>query len=989
MSEPASPKAALDQLKEWQELIAYLAAGIGSLLGVFLSSGAAQIASAVLAALVVTGGSWHVRRSHRQKKQREEQERLWEERRNQPRAAFRSLSPFEEQDDLPGQDRKQLARSIAVRIVNDDFRFGIICGDSGAGKTSLLRSEVMRNIRANGLEPVYLRSPRRLARTGLAVASSCERLAAELEAFAQEQIPADKCVLILDQFEEWFVEHREPEARALLGRFIARLIQRVPPVRVVCAVRREFLVDFHDLAAELPDPTNPVNTFHVRNFTVAQAIDAVQQCALADGIAAEEAFAAALAADLEENGEVRPPELQIVCTHLAESGSLSSDRYQAEGGTAGILAHHIKNALESCREPELGAKLLRSLCDFPTRTKRPPKPLAELAADIGRTAGSQTVAALVRTFVLARLLAEEKRKSGPDAYALLHDYLVGAVELATGDVSTQTEEANQLLRYHLAQQRGVIPLRRLRFIRAHADRPLLVQPNARRLIRKSLIVPAVFSGAMVFVAVLMAGGLYLMATAGIQWQEKVIGRHWEEGEAGSVEYRILPQKGQVISGINQEYYLRSWDAKTGNIVNGVVLFQKKENVISINRYSDKLREDILIAERIILEKNVSKNSYREIRTINKLISTDSWTVTDLPNGNEFDFADTEQYINYKDNKNKNDKVFDAVLWSVDKKQASRKINGIIESSTKVVGRMTDFQFSVKEDRLVTLSREGNSNVVALYDTVSGEKIKNITDQNKEGFDFTFHSLTKKICTVSMTPTGEAELQLWNIDDGNFVRGCKMPKESIDGNINFTADGMYIFFSSYNYNNRLTVLASANLEPAHRVKIGDMRLSNEKDRNSAPIVYWQDGNDIKLWHVSKGEPVLLKNIKLGDKDKVSSSADMQRAVIWGPKRPAELWDVKEKKMLCSLTSSKDKHIQSVAFSMNDTAVVITEEGGVASLFDAKDGSPLAQHISAASVYYYDPDLRRIHLWNSSGQVIRHVEGRSYFGWFVPTVSGADK
>jgi hypothetical protein len=39
------------------------------------------------------------------------------------------------------------------------------------------------------------------------------------------------------------------------------------------------------------------------------------------------------------------------------------------------------------------------------------------------------------------------------------------------------------------------------------------------------------------------------------------------------------------------------------------------------------------------------------------------------------------------------------------------------------------------------------------------------------------------------------------------------------------------------------------------------------------------------------------------------------------------------------------------------------------------------------YYYDPDLRRIHLWNSSGQVIRLVEGRSYFGKFVPTQKGA--
>ncbi|MGR0481266.1 MAG: nSTAND1 domain-containing NTPase [Candidatus Electronema sp. V4] len=917
----------------------------------------------------MTGGSWQLRRSHRRKKQREEQERLWEERRNQPRAAFRSLSPFEEQDELPGQDRKQLARSIAVRIVNDDFRFGIVCGDSGAGKTSLLRSEVMRNIRANGLEPVYLRSPRRLARTGLAVVSSRERLATELEAFEQEQIPADKCVLILDQFEEWFVEHREPEARALLGRFIARLIQRVPPVRVVCAVRREFLMDFHDLAAELPDPTNPANTFRVRNFTVAQAIDAVQQCALADGIAAEEAFAAALADDLADNGEVRPPELQIVCTHLAESGSLSLSRYQAEGGTAGILAHHIRNALESCREPDLGAKLLRSLCDFPTRTKRPPKTLAELAADIGRTAGSQAVAALVRTFVLARLLAEEKRKSGPDAYALLHDYLVGAVELATGDVSTQTEEANQLLRYHLAQQRGVIPLRRLRFIRAHADRPLLVQPNARRLLHKSLIVPAVFSGAMVFVAVLMAGGLYLVATAGIQWQEKVIGRHWEEDEVGRVEYKILSEKGQIIS--LGEKHIRFWDIKNGTIFTSKKIL--KGLSVDINSSGN-----LLLFKDFLYKKNINC----------KLIDLNNREEFDLPASSRCKFSESEQYVIYESSlKDKDNYLFSVNIWSVSKKSIIYKINKISKPD------ISNIRIETNGERLVTLSWEGNRDVIMLYDASSGKKIKNMTDNNKKGLYFYINSLSKKVCTISIASSGENVLQVWNIDDGHLA--CERKNMFFVTDISFSIDGKYIVCRDDAYivggreiknQNKINILTIADLESAHGVKIGDMRLSNEKD-SSAPIVYWRDGNDVKLWHVSKGEPILLKNIKLGEEDEISSSADMQIAVISGPQRPAELWDLKEKKLLRLLISSKDKHIQSVAFSMNDTAVVITEEGGVASLFDAKDGSPLAQHISAASVYYYDPDLRRIHLWNSSGQVIRHVEGRSYFGWFRPTKKGA--
>lgn len=230
------------------------------------------------------------------------------------------------------------------------------------------------------------------------------------------------------------------------------------------------------------------------------------------------------------------------------------------------------------------------------------------------------------------------------------------------------------------------------------------------------------------------------------------------------------------------------------------------------------------------------------------------------------------------------------------------------------------------------------------------------------------------------------IQLWNINNGIFVRGCTIPnKQFVD--IKFSIDGFYIIFYDYFDKNNLYILTNANLEPAHGVKIGDMRLSTEKNESSEPIVYWIDGNDVKLWHVSKGSPISLQNIKLGDKDKVSSDSDMQRAVIWGPQRPAELWDLKEKKRICQLTSEKDKHIQFISFSMNDTAVVIQEEGNIASLFAAKDGSPLAQHISAASVYYYDPELRRIHAWNSSGQVLRYVEGRSYFGKFVPTKKGA--
>jgi hypothetical protein len=214
------------------------------------------------------------------------------------------------------------------------------------GKTSLLRSEVMGALRTAGLEVFYLRSPRRLTKSSASGATAGERLAFELKNLRDERLSGGAAVFIVDQFEEWFLEYREPAVRAEIGKFIRGLTERS-----VLRGAREFLVDFHDLAGELPNPTSPNTTFQIRNFSVSQAIDVINECATSDGISLDETFAETISHDLAEDGEVRPPELQIVCTYLAEVGSLTTARYQFVGGTSGILAHYIKDALNSSRAP--------------------------------------------------------------------------------------------------------------------------------------------------------------------------------------------------------------------------------------------------------------------------------------------------------------------------------------------------------------------------------------------------------------------------------------------------------------------------------------------------------------------------------------------------------------------------------------------------------------------------------------------------------------
>ena len=197
----------------------------------------------------------------------------------------------------------------------------------------------------------------------VATASSppAERLASELQTLESNYVKPETGVLILDQFEEWFIEYpSEEQRRAATGRFLRGLVdRRFLPVARGLRVRREFLIDLQDMADELPDPLSSANLFHVKNFSVEQTIDVIGACASADGLVPDGEFAETLARDLAEGGQVRPPELQIVCTYLATSGGLTTPNYRAKGGTAGILAHYIQEALSSSRDPELRSRVLR------------------------------------------------------------------------------------------------------------------------------------------------------------------------------------------------------------------------------------------------------------------------------------------------------------------------------------------------------------------------------------------------------------------------------------------------------------------------------------------------------------------------------------------------------------------------------------------------------------------------------------------------------
>jgi hypothetical protein len=88
-----------------------------------------------------------------------------------------------------------------------------------------------------------------------------------------------------------------------------------------------------------------------------------------------------------------------------------------------------------------------------------------------------------------------------------------------------------------------------------------------------------------------------------------------------------------------------------------------------------------------------------------------------------------------------------------------------------------------------------------------------------------------------------------------------------------------------------------------------------------------------------------------------------------------------RFLKTLTSSDA--VQSARFT-DEKAVVVQTEGGGLTVFDATAGEELMTSPVEARVRYisYQPDCRRILIWNEHGQVVRYAEGRYFFDFSAP-------
>ena len=309
----------------------------------------------------------------------------------------------EDHDIFFGRDRE-------IRLLEQKFhntRLLVLHGESGTGKTSLIRAGLIPRLDPESYIPVYVRMlkeplqeiKRELLDQLFVVRHEAERSAVEEERHSTslrdslqteerystslrsllqtitEQI-SKTVVIVLDQFEEFFLRFPE-EVRQ---QFEAELVVCIDTPRLDVKFLISLRADYFSYLAAFEDSIPQIFTHQVQleRLNETQALQAVVKPAARLGIPVDEPMVQIklLPELLSEEGGIEPPLLQIVCDALYQNAQSEGRReigmtdYEAVGDVKGALGNYLNDKLRQFGKEQRTAKAVLKALVTAEGTKR-------------------------------------------------------------------------------------------------------------------------------------------------------------------------------------------------------------------------------------------------------------------------------------------------------------------------------------------------------------------------------------------------------------------------------------------------------------------------------------------------------------------------------------------------------------------------------------------------------------------------------------------
>jgi serine/threonine-protein kinase len=299
-------------------------------------------------------------------------------------------------------------------------------------------------------------------------------------------------VIFLDQFEEFFVRLGRAtraafaeELAACLGSDPAMSGTKGLDLRFVLSLRDDYLARLHSLSVQLPEDIL-LNRFCLENLNVEKARLAITQPAQAFKLRYEDELLETLLDDLEQQKDVEPPQLQIVCHKLYEnlvdsgewlegsgrSGLFTLESYKELGGAEGILTSYLDEVLAELPDDaahERAWGVLRSMITVgETRVTLTIQEMIrqKIAHNLGLNEDEvEDVLAYLRDRRLIRWLEKEQ------AFELAHEYMLGKVWEWVCEEDAVVSRASDLLRRELSNYQ------KLGFLMGHDGLKVVSEPR--------------------------------------------------------------------------------------------------------------------------------------------------------------------------------------------------------------------------------------------------------------------------------------------------------------------------------------------------------------------------------------------------------------------------------------------------------------------------------------------------------------------------------
>ncbi len=416
---------------------------------------------------------------------------------------FRGLTPYDESSAALFYGRDEETSALYQLITRTGVRVSALCGESGVGKTSVVRAGLFPLLAKHDVAAVYLGSYanfdqelwQALGKVRAEPPTPGEGASDYLISVARSSPTGT--LFVLDHLEEVLGDAPGVDAASSLEALTSFL--KVASAGAGSRLRVLLVIDsalFHrldrlqELAGISPAAGGWMELGRLREKQVAEILE---QTALNTGTFFEADLSSVMAKDLCQAGPCLPAELQIVAGAAVDQRLTTLRRYERAGGARMILYSHLQRALTDAGE-SVAMRILLTCAD-----RQRPTP-AEFAERTGLPAHAVEKAASV---LAAQGILREFTGQTDGRLTLAHPYLAPRVREHAAVMTAQVQQARRILRRRILTGTS-LNLLEIRRVRAHAAGQLSAEEATalRRSIRRIVLVAGL---AVIMLVAIFAG----------------------------------------------------------------------------------------------------------------------------------------------------------------------------------------------------------------------------------------------------------------------------------------------------------------------------------------------------------------------------------------------------------------------------------------------------------------------------------------------------